>query len=115
MTNLYIYTLAGLIGLVIGSFLNVVISRLPVIVNTGNNEEQDDNDTPAVRFNLWMPRSRCDSCLTPIRLSRPHTRAELGTTKGQMSQLFGSNFVAISDCGDAWVFVCNLAGRTLRR
>ena len=67
MTNLYIYTLAGLIGLVIGSFLNVVISRLPVIVSTGNTDEQDDDETRDIRFNLWMPRSRCESCLTPIR------------------------------------------------
>ncbi|MCY3541531.1 MAG: A24 family peptidase [Gammaproteobacteria bacterium] len=67
MNNLYTYSLAGLIGLVIGSFLNVVISRLPVIVSAGDNEEQDDNETRDVRFDLWLPRSRCDSCLTPIR------------------------------------------------
>ncbi|MXZ55734.1 MAG: prepilin peptidase [Gammaproteobacteria bacterium] len=67
MTNLYIYSLAGLIGLVIGSFLNVVISRLPVIVNARNNDKQEEDETRDVRFNLWVPRSRCDSCLTPIR------------------------------------------------
>lgn len=66
MNSLITYSFAGLIGLVIGSFLNVVISRLPVIVSTGKSVENDDENSE-VRFNLWLPRSRCESCLTPIR------------------------------------------------
>ena len=66
MVNLVTYSSAGLIGLVIGSFLNVVISRLPVIASSGNSVEPED-ETRDTRFNLWVPRSRCDSCLTPIR------------------------------------------------
>lgn len=66
MNSLITYSSVGLVGLVIGSFLNVVISRLPVIVRTGNIVENDDPNS-AVRFNLWVPRSRCESCLTPIR------------------------------------------------
>lgn len=67
MNSLITYSFAGLIGLVIGSFLNVVISRLPVIVSTANNDEKEEDEIRDVRFNLWIPRSRCESCLTPIR------------------------------------------------
>ena len=67
MNSLITYSFAGSIGLVIGSFLNVVISRLPVIVSTANNDEKEEDEIRDVRFNLWIPRSRCESCLTPIR------------------------------------------------
>lgn len=66
MNSLVTYSLAGLIGLVIGSFLNVLISRLPVILSTENSVEHDDDESLEVKFNLWVPRSRCESCLTPI-------------------------------------------------
>ena len=67
MNSFLSYSLAGLIGLVIGSTLNVVISRLPVIVSSRNHIEHDNkSDNPDVKFNLWVPRSRCESCLTPI-------------------------------------------------
>lgn len=65
--NAYItYPLAGLIGLIVGSFLNVVISRLPVMVGSGVHTEDDEPETSDFKFNLWVPRSRCESCLTPI-------------------------------------------------
>ena len=60
------------VGLLVGSFLNVVIYRLPVMMEkewtaqcrefleTGNNEQKED-ETQEV-FNLAVPRSRCPSC-----------------------------------------------------
>ena len=65
MNNLIIYSFAGLIGLVIGSFLNVVISRLPDIGSDEDRDEQGAGNLD-VKFNLWVPRSRCEACLTPI-------------------------------------------------
>lgn len=59
------------IGLLIGSFLNVVILRLPVILFS-NWEEQcaelsgSKQDTIKAPFNLITPRSRCPQCGHPI-------------------------------------------------
>ena len=51
-------------GLVAGSFLNVVIHRVPVMLEREWNAKQDDT-LPA--FNLWIPRSRCPHCGHQIR------------------------------------------------
>ena len=61
---------AALFGLVVGSFLNVVIARLPVIMERGWREgcaELDDATADASAkqeavFNLVVPRSRCPEC-----------------------------------------------------
>lgn len=60
---------AGLFGLTIGSFLNVVIHRLPVMLERGwrsqcqelLNPDHPLTDTSA-RFDLMTPRSRCPHC-----------------------------------------------------
>lgn len=53
-------------GLMIGSFLNVVIYRLPKMMETeweAQAAELRGEDPPAAeRFNLLVPRSRCPSC-----------------------------------------------------
>ena len=68
--------LAGLLGLLIGSFLNVVIYRLPKMMEQQWAAEcaalADDGAVPlshapvsvatAEKFNLLVPRSRCSSC-----------------------------------------------------
>jgi leader peptidase (prepilin peptidase)/N-methyltransferase len=59
---------AGLLGLVVGSFLNVVIHRLPVIMERDWRRqcvELLDRDPPSgeqERYDLAVPRSRCPSC-----------------------------------------------------
>lgn len=65
---------AALLGLVIGSFLNVVIYRLPVMLERGWRRDArlllapDEPPPPAgPRFDLASPRSTCPSCKTPIR------------------------------------------------
>ena len=57
------------IGLAVGSFLNVVIYRLPVMLNrqwdTQAREQltmDTENAAPQEAFNLLVPRSRCPSC-----------------------------------------------------
>ena len=57
-----------LLGLIVGSFLNVVILRLPVImerdwrVQCHELLELEHNTEPTEKFNLVTPRSRCPSC-----------------------------------------------------
>lgn len=70
--------LAGVFGLLVGSFLNVVIYRLPKILERQWAAEAaeyaaDMGCAPASAqpapevFNLWVPRSRCQSCGHQVR------------------------------------------------
>jgi len=58
-------------GLLVGSFLNVVIHRLPLMLEQGWRAECAElAGTPAPsaeRYNLVVPRSRCPHCGHPIR------------------------------------------------
>jgi leader peptidase (prepilin peptidase)/N-methyltransferase len=55
-----------IVGLCVGSFLNVVIYRLPVMLNNDWRREASELLALPVpetaRFNLILPRSRCPSC-----------------------------------------------------
>jgi leader peptidase (prepilin peptidase)/N-methyltransferase len=69
--NILFIILVGLFSLLVGSFLNVVIYRLPLMMQrewraqcaelAGNTPEQADT------FNLNKPRSHCPKCNTTIR------------------------------------------------
>ncbi len=58
------------LGLLFGSFLNVVIYRLPIMLNREWRLQAHEHLTglervatnPQARFNLLTPRSRCSSC-----------------------------------------------------
>jgi len=59
----------GLLGLAIGSFLNVVIHRLPIMLEREWRQEclqflemESGEGAPGEPFNLAIPRSRCPSC-----------------------------------------------------
>jgi len=58
--------LCGIAGLLIGSFLNVVIHRLPIMLEREEQAwlaERDGKPTPAAeRFGIVVPRSRCPAC-----------------------------------------------------
>ncbi|MCK5121875.1 MAG: prepilin peptidase [Methylococcales bacterium] len=62
-----------IIGLLVGSFLNVVIYRLPVMMERGWKKEcteyleLDSNEEDNTPFNLMVPLSRCPSCNTAIK------------------------------------------------
>ncbi len=60
--------------LIIGSFLNVVIHRLPIMMERDWREQAaelantpPDTELPEGRFDLVVPRSRCPSCGTMIK------------------------------------------------
>ncbi len=60
-------------ALMIGSFLNVVIYRLPLMMQRDWREQCDElskepaPDLPEGKFNLVVPRSRCPSCGAAIK------------------------------------------------
>jgi leader peptidase (prepilin peptidase)/N-methyltransferase len=60
----------AILGLLIGSFLNVVIYRLPVMLDAQWKAECAEMSGDAVpvaeKFNLMVPRSRCQKCGHPI-------------------------------------------------
>jgi len=70
-------TLVGIIGLMVGSFLNVVIYRLPIMMQRGWRKDCIEYlglDAAAYQeagqeetFNLLLPLSRCPYCQTPIK------------------------------------------------
>jgi leader peptidase (prepilin peptidase)/N-methyltransferase len=64
--NVAMLVLAAVVGLCVGSFLNVVIHRLPKMLERGWKEQcaelAGDSPVDAPAFNLVVPRSQCPSC-----------------------------------------------------
>jgi leader peptidase (prepilin peptidase)/N-methyltransferase len=67
-----LFVVAGLFGLVVGSFLNVVAYRIPIMMERAWRAQADElkdqpfTPPPAVadgkRFDLWWPPSTCPGC-----------------------------------------------------
>jgi leader peptidase (prepilin peptidase) / N-methyltransferase len=67
-----LFVVAGLLGLVVGSFLNVVAYRIPIMMDRAWRAQCKDLEseafTPpphvagAARFDLWWPPSACPGC-----------------------------------------------------
>ena len=61
----------GLLGLCVGSMLNVVIYRLPKMMEAGWRAEcatlEGREAPPSPTYNLFTPRSACPKCGTPIK------------------------------------------------
>lgn len=72
---LFVYAAAAVIGLVVGSFLNVLILRLPTMMEVRWRREATEilaspETAPSAadpRFDLAAPGSRCPHCETPIK------------------------------------------------
>jgi leader peptidase (prepilin peptidase)/N-methyltransferase len=61
-------------GLVVGSFLNVIVHRLPIMLERAWRSEVSeatghafDEDGLPERYNLWLPRSACPHCGHALR------------------------------------------------
>ncbi len=67
-------TTVTLVGLMVGSFLNVVIYRLPLMMKSDWRKEcceflalEAESDESDEKFNLIVPRSRCPQCSHAIK------------------------------------------------
>jgi leader peptidase (prepilin peptidase)/N-methyltransferase len=71
VSPLFDAALAGVLGLLVGSFLNVVIYRLPQMLERQWEAEcaalGGQPSPEAAEFNLMRPRSRCRQCGHVIR------------------------------------------------
>jgi len=130
-------TVSVIFGLMVGSFLNVVIYRLPKIMEQewhNNCLELQGKDIPAQQqFTLSKPRSscphcghkikaienvpvisylllrgRCSACKTPISIRYPLVEALTGALIGLTSWQFGYTSATLF----AWVFVFALIALT---
>ncbi len=68
-SNIWLLVTVGLVSLMIGSFLNVIISRLPIMLEREWKQEcieflgnTKTNPPDTSTFNLAVPRSRCPDC-----------------------------------------------------
>ncbi len=73
---IYFYSILCLLGLTVGSFLNVVIYRLPLMLEKQwhtdckillEGEDAISSNTRDASFNLLTPNSHCPSCQRPIK------------------------------------------------
>lgn len=130
-------TVSVLLGLMVGSFLNVVIHRLPLMMERewqmNCQELRGEEIAPLPRYNLVVPRSacpgcgqaisawqniplvsyaflrgKCAGCKKPISLRYPFIEALTGLLTGLISWKFGYSSMAVA----AWVFTFALIALT---
>jgi leader peptidase (prepilin peptidase)/N-methyltransferase len=122
------------LGLLVGSFLNVVIFRVPVMMDQALRYEcaalSDPNAPLPPAFNLMTPRSRCPGCKAPVTalqnlpvlswlvlgrkcanckmpISARYPSVELatGVLSGFIAWHFGFGFVAVSALLFTWMLI----------
>ena len=80
-----------MLGLLVGSFLNVVIHRVPVMLERAWRREclALDGRTPPEEpaYNLVTPRSACPGCKAPITALQNIPRAELAAAARPLREL----------------------------
>jgi leader peptidase (prepilin peptidase)/N-methyltransferase len=130
-------TVSVLLGLMVGSFLNVVIHRMPLMMERewqmNCQELRGEEIAPLPRYNLVVPRSacpgcgqaisawqniplvsyaflggKCAGCKKPISLRYPFIEALSGLLTGLISWKFGYSSMAVA----AWVFTFALIALT---
>jgi len=110
--------LVGIIGLLVGSFLNVVIYRLPIMMQQQWRVDcldylKIEHSTEGETFNLALPKSTCPNCKTPILarhnipvLSYLWLRGKCATCKNPISARYPTVelLTAILSMSVAWHF-----------
>ncbi|MDB5793924.1 MAG: prepilin peptidase [Noviherbaspirillum sp.] len=123
--NVLAATIAGIFGLIIGSFLNVVIHRLPKMMQReSDNYVALETGIPLPhtdRYNLMLPRSacphcghqitslenipvisylflrgKCSSCAAPISIRYPLVELLTGIASGLLIWRYGSGLAGLS-------------------
>jgi leader peptidase (prepilin peptidase)/N-methyltransferase len=126
--------LAGVLGLLIGSFLNVVIHRLPKMMQReSDNYVAQESGKPLPhedRYDLLMPRSacpqcghritalenipvlsyavlggKCSACKTPISIRYPVIELLTGVLSAFLIWHFGSGLAGIATLAFAWLLI----------
>jgi len=126
--------IAGIFGLLVGSFLNVVIYRMPKMMQReSDNYVATESGLPAPhtdRFNLMVPRSRCghcghqitaienipviswlalrgkcSSCKTPISARYPIIEACTGLLSAALVWQFGSGWTGLATLLFAYLLI----------
>ena len=126
--------LAGLFGLLIGSFLNVVIYRVPKMMQRESDEYvASESGQPAPhtdRFNLMLPRSccphcghqitalenipvlsylalrgKCSACKAPISARYPMVELLTGALSALLIWNFGSGWAGLATLFFAWSLI----------
>jgi leader peptidase (prepilin peptidase)/N-methyltransferase len=116
----FLAALACLIGLLVGSFLNVVIYRLPIMMQRNWRKEcteylqiDSTESEPQETFNLVFPLSRCPNCNTPIKphqnipvISYLFLKGQCATCSNPISSRYPiiEAFTAITSAIVAWHF-----------
>ncbi len=130
----FLIGVAGLLGLVVGSFLNVVIHRLPRMMEYDEAnyvaELRDDPLPHPERYNLMVPRSacphcghaiaawenvpvlsylllrgRCSACNTPIGARYPLVELATGILSALAAWHFGPTWHALAALALIWALV----------
>jgi len=125
---------AAIFGLLVGSFLNVVIYRMPKMMQReSDNYVASESGLPLPhtdRFNLMVPRSRCGhcghqitalenipvvswlalggkcrSCKTPISARYPVIEALTGVLSAALVWQFGSGWTGLATLLFAWLLI----------
>ncbi len=119
LTSPYLFAaLVGIIGLLVGSFLNVVIYRLPIMLQRSWRKEcieylQMDAEPEVEPFNLSLPLSRCPNCQAPIKayqnipvISYIFLKGQCASCKNPISLRYPliELFTAIASVTVAWHF-----------
>jgi hypothetical protein len=85
---------AGLLGLMVGSFLNVVVHRLPIMMERDwaaqCAELRGEAPTVSDPLSLAKPRSRCPKC--------GHAITALDTAARALQRLRRTDFLSLSAC-----------------
>lgn len=87
-------TFAGLAGVVVGSFLNVVAHRLPIMMERAWRQQcaelarqpPADLPTAGTPFNLWTPRSACPDCGAAIEVRHNIPLLSYAMLRGRCAQ-----------------------------